>query len=68
MDQAFYPNIYNHNLHISSQYKIIMRVTMTLEYLLRQIYVIYSIIIAKENSLELYPRQSKNFTTKRTKT
>lgn len=34
---------------------------MTLEYLLRQIYVIYSIIISKENSLELYPRQSKIF-------
>lgn len=34
---------------------------MTLEYLLRQISVIYSIIIAKENSLELYPRQSKIF-------
>lgn len=32
---------------------------MTLDYLLRQIYVIYSIIIAKENLLKLYPRQSK---------
>lgn len=31
---------------------------MTLEYLLRHINVIYSIIIAKE---ELYPRQSKIF-------
>lgn len=45
---------------------------MTLEYLLRQIYVIYSIIIAKENSLEFIINyihaNLKNFTTKRTKT